>query len=53
MPTSKKILSSVGVEFDGDRIKKIVGDLSGKNIEELIEVQTLFGNKKEKTPFLN
>jgi len=33
----EKILSSVGVEFDGDRIKKIVGDLSGKNIEELIE----------------
>lgn len=32
----EKILSSVGVEFDGDRIKKIVGDLSGKDIEELI-----------------
>lgn len=32
----EKILSSVGVEFDGDRIKKIVGDLSGKSIEELI-----------------
>lgn len=32
----EKILSSVGIEFDGDRIKKIVGDLSGKDIEELI-----------------
>lgn len=32
----EKILSSVGVEWDGDSIKKIVGDLSGKDIEELI-----------------
>lgn len=32
----EKILSSVGVEWDGDRIKKICGDLKGKNLEELI-----------------
>lgn len=32
----EKILSSVGVEWDGDRIKKIVGDLKGKDLEELI-----------------
>uniref|UniRef100_A0A336K1U9 Large ribosomal subunit protein P2 n=1 Tax=Culicoides sonorensis TaxID=179676 RepID=A0A336K1U9_CULSO len=32
----EKILSSVGVEWDGDRIKKVVGDLKGKNLEELI-----------------
>lgn len=32
----EKILSSVGIEFDGDRIKKIIGDLSGKDVEELI-----------------
>lgn len=32
----EKILSSVGVEWDGDRIKKVVGDLKGKDLEELI-----------------
>uniref|UniRef100_A0A1L8DRS4 Large ribosomal subunit protein P2 n=1 Tax=Nyssomyia neivai TaxID=330878 RepID=A0A1L8DRS4_9DIPT len=38
-PTSgdlEKILSSVGIEVDAERVKKIVGELNGKNIEELI-----------------
>lgn len=32
----EKILSSVGIEFDGDRVKKIIADLSGKDVEELM-----------------
>ncbi|XP_063696258.1 large ribosomal subunit protein P2-like [Culicoides brevitarsis] len=32
----EKILGSVGVEWDGDRIKKVVADLKGKDLEELI-----------------
>lgn len=33
----EKILSSVGIEADGERLKKVVGDLAGKSIDELIE----------------
>lgn len=32
----EKILSSVGIEADSDRVKKIIGDLGGKSIDELI-----------------
>merc|ERR1719228_1692132 len=32
----KKILSSVGIEADGDKVDKVVAELAGKNIEELI-----------------
>ena len=32
----KKILGSVGIELDADRAKKVVGELTGKNIEEVI-----------------
>ncbi|XP_055679796.1 60S acidic ribosomal protein P2 [Lutzomyia longipalpis] len=39
-PTSgdiEKILSSVGIEVDGERVKKVCAELNGKNIDELIE----------------
>lgn len=32
----EKILSSVGIEADGEKLKKVIGELNGKNIEELI-----------------
>jgi large subunit ribosomal protein LP2 len=32
----EKILSSVGVEVDATRITKVIGELKGKSIEELI-----------------
>ncbi|XP_064084022.1 LOW QUALITY PROTEIN: large ribosomal subunit protein P2-like [Macrobrachium nipponense] len=32
----EKILSSVGVDCDADEAKKVVGELEGKNLEELI-----------------
>ncbi|XP_077289792.1 ribosomal protein LP2 isoform X1 [Arctopsyche grandis] len=32
----EKILSSVGIEADGEKLKKVISELSGKNIEELI-----------------
>jgi large subunit ribosomal protein LP2 len=32
----EKILSSVGVEVDAARITKVIGELKGKSIEELI-----------------
>ncbi|XP_055715798.1 60S acidic ribosomal protein P2 [Phlebotomus papatasi] len=33
----EKILSSVGVEVDAERVKKVVSELNGKSINELIE----------------
>ena len=33
----KKILGSVGVEYSADQSKKVVSELSGKNLEELIQ----------------
>lgn len=33
----EKILSSVGIEADGEKLKKVISELSGKNVEELIE----------------
>lgn len=38
-PTSgdiEKILSSVGIEADTEKLKKVIGELNGKNIEDLI-----------------
>ncbi|XP_072493516.1 large ribosomal subunit protein P2 [Notamacropus eugenii] len=32
----KKILDSVGIESDDERLKKVIGELSGKNIEDVI-----------------
>lgn len=32
----EKILSSVGIEADGDKLKKVIGELNGKSIDELI-----------------
>lgn len=32
----EKILSSVGIEADSEKLKKVLGDLKGKNIEEVI-----------------
>ncbi|XP_026466442.1 60S acidic ribosomal protein P2 [Ctenocephalides felis] len=39
-PTSgdiEKILSSVGIEADAERLKKVISELNGKSIDELIE----------------
>ncbi|KAI4727821.1 hypothetical protein E4T49_04434 [Aureobasidium sp. EXF-10728] len=32
----KSVLSSVGVDAEGDRLEKLISELSGKNIQELI-----------------
>jgi len=32
----KKILSSVGIDAEDDKLKKVISELSGKNIQELI-----------------
>lgn len=32
----KKILSSVGIDAEDDKLKKVIGELNGKNIQELI-----------------
>ncbi|XP_015444142.1 60S acidic ribosomal protein P2 isoform X2 [Pteropus alecto] len=32
----KKILDSVGIEADDDRLNKVISELSGKNIEDVI-----------------
>lgn len=32
----EKILSSVGIEAEGEKLKKVISELNGKNIEELI-----------------
>ncbi|XP_006613336.1 60S acidic ribosomal protein P2 [Apis dorsata] len=32
----EKILSSVGIETDGEKLKKVIAELNGKSIEELI-----------------
>lgn len=33
----EKILSSVGIEADGEKLKKVIAELNGKSVEELIE----------------
>ncbi|KOB76161.1 60S acidic ribosomal protein P2 [Operophtera brumata] len=32
----EKILSSVGIEADGEKLKKVIKELNGKDVEELI-----------------
>lgn len=32
----EKILSSVGVEADGERVKKVISELNGKSVEDVI-----------------
>ena len=32
----EKILSSVGIEVDAERLKKVLGELNGKTIDDLI-----------------
>uniref|UniRef100_A0A8C4YJX7 Large ribosomal subunit protein P2 n=2 Tax=Gopherus TaxID=38771 RepID=A0A8C4YJX7_9SAUR len=32
----KKILDSVGIEIDDERLNKVIGELNGKNIEDVI-----------------
>jgi len=32
----KKILSSVGIDAEDDKLKKVISELNGKNINELI-----------------
>lgn len=32
----EKILSSVGIEADAEKLKKVIAELNGKDIEELI-----------------
>lgn len=32
----EKILGSVGIEADGEKLKKVIGELNGKSIDELI-----------------
>lgn len=33
----EKILSSVGIEADAEKLKKVIAELSGKSVDELIE----------------
>jgi large subunit ribosomal protein LP2 len=37
----EKILSSVGIEADAEKLKKVLSELNGKNIEELIAAGNL------------
>jgi large subunit ribosomal protein LP2 len=37
----EKILSSVGIEADAEKLKKVISELNGKNIEELIAAGNL------------
>lgn len=32
----EKILSSVGVEVDAERLNKVISEINGKNVDELI-----------------
>lgn len=38
----EKILSSVGIETDGEKLKKVIAELNGKSIEELISQGIVF-----------
>jgi len=33
----ERILGSVGIEVDAERLKKVIGELAGKDLEQLIE----------------
>jgi hypothetical protein len=45
----EKILSSVGIEADAEKLKTVISELNGKNVEELIAT----GNLIWKIPDLN
>lgn len=38
----EKILSSVGIESDSEKLKKVIAELNGKSVDELIEQGMLF-----------
>lgn len=38
----EKILSSVGIEADVEKLKKVIAELKGKNVEDLITQGTYF-----------
>jgi len=40
----KEVLSSVGIEADGDRLDKLISELEGKNIQEVREVISVEAN---------
>ncbi|XP_006893411.1 PREDICTED: 60S acidic ribosomal protein P2 [Elephantulus edwardii] len=45
----KKILDSVGIEADDDRLNKVISELSGKNIEDVIAQEEKKEEKKEES----
>ncbi|KAF2885456.1 hypothetical protein ILUMI_20736 [Ignelater luminosus] len=42
----EKILSSVGIEADQEKLKKVIGELNGKSIDELIAQEAKKEEKK-------
>lgn len=42
----EKILSSVGIETDKEKLQKVVAELKGKNVDELIAEGTSFTGSK-------
>lgn len=40
----EKILSSVGIEADSEKLNKVIKELNGKSIEELISQGKVYGN---------
>ena len=38
----EKILGSVGIEIDDDRVKQVIASLGGKNLAEVIEAGEFF-----------
>ena len=40
----KKILDSVGIEADDDRLNKVISELNGKNIEDVIAQGEFLGS---------
>lgn len=45
----EKILSSVGIEADDEKLKKVISELKGKNIEDLITEGNLIFEFKMKS----
>lgn len=40
----EKILSSVGIESDSEKLKKVISELAGKSVEDLITQGTFISN---------
>lgn len=40
----EKILSSVGIEADGEKLKKVIAELKGKDLQTLIAEGNIFSN---------